>query len=77
MGLLVQAKNDGNQFSKYNFHATNEKLCHGMKGHPFFLLMGGRDAGWGSFFFRLCWCGEWTIHYSLCTWIIDFPFDLF
>ncbi len=69
MGILVQAKNDGNQFSKYNFHATNEKLCHGMKGHPFFLLMGGRDAGWGSFFFQVVLV--WRVDYTLFTLHLD------
>jgi hypothetical protein len=77
MGLLFQAKNGGSQFSKYNFHATNEKLCHGVKGHPFFLFMGGQGVGGGNFFSNCVWCGEWIVHYSLFIWTIDFPSFLF
>ncbi len=46
----------------------NEKLCHGVKGPPFFLVCGGR----GGFFLSSCvWCGEWT------TCPVDFPCKLF
>jgi len=52
-----------------------------VRGFLIFLVGEGK----GGFFFLSCiWCGKWTIHCSLSTWIVDFPckcfflgFDLF
>jgi hypothetical protein len=56
-------------FRNRNFHATNEKSRHGVKGHPFFILVG---AGEGRDFFQVVFGGgEWTVHCSLSTWTVD------
>jgi len=44
--------------------------CHGVKGPPFYSC--GCEVG--VFFFQVVfelWCGEWTVHCSLSTWMVD------
>ncbi len=42
----------------------NEKLSHGIKW------------GWGGFFSSCVWCGEWTVHFPLGQWTLNFQCKL-
>ncbi len=70
-GLLVQAKTSGSQFYEQNFYATNEKLCHGVRGPPFFSCECGGE-GW-FFIFKF---GEWIVHCSLSSWTVESPLSM-
>ncbi len=64
----VQAKNSGSQFQEQNFHPTNEKSGHGVKGPSFFFLW---VKGMGFFFSKLCLVCRVTVHSSLSTFTVD------
>ncbi len=71
--FLGRDKNSGSQFQDQNFHATNEKLCDGVKGLPFFfpLWVGGLVGTARGFVSKLCLV--WRVDCSLSTWTEDFP----
>ncbi len=51
----------------------NEKWRHGVKGPPFFVLLGGEGRGVRGLFFQVVFGLERgpIMHYSLSTWTLD------
>jgi len=54
----------------------SEGGCHGVKGPPFYSC----GCKVGVFLFQVVfelWCGEWTVHCSLSTWMVDSWLSIF
>jgi len=50
-------------------------LGHSSPNWPF-ILVGAREGLFFEVVFEL-WCGEWAIHYSLCTWTVHSCLSIF